>query len=138
MAYITCVVAGLDSACDAGTSEAGRMSLEAADSTTSGACFVGQILDCRTDMARLFLMCNTRRHHDRLYNYDSLFYFSLCLTTLLSKSHPTVCFTGGGSLQAKHLAGYVILKTSSAIFICFSIVVLIILFSFFVCFIQSH
>ena len=38
--YITCVVAGLDSASDADTSEAGRMLLEAADSTTSGACFV--------------------------------------------------------------------------------------------------
>jgi hypothetical protein len=42
--YITCVVAGLDSASDADTSEAGIMSLEAADSTTSGACFVGRII----------------------------------------------------------------------------------------------
>ena len=41
-AYITCVVAGVDSASDAGTSEVRRMSLEAAESTTSGACFVGQ------------------------------------------------------------------------------------------------
>jgi len=38
--YITCVVAGWDSASDADTSEAGEMLTEAADSTTSGACFV--------------------------------------------------------------------------------------------------
>ena len=45
--YITCVVAGLDSASDADTSEAVEMSLEAADSTTSGACFVGQTLSAQ-------------------------------------------------------------------------------------------
>ncbi len=38
--YITCVVAGVDSASDADTSEAVEMLTEAADSTTSGACFV--------------------------------------------------------------------------------------------------
>jgi hypothetical protein len=41
-AYITCVVAGVESASDADTSEAVGMLTEAADSTTSGACFVGR------------------------------------------------------------------------------------------------
>jgi len=36
------VVAGVDSASDADTSEAGKIPTEAADSTTSGACFVGK------------------------------------------------------------------------------------------------
>jgi len=43
--YITCVVAGVEPAFDADTSDAWEMSLEAADSTTSGACFVRRLLN---------------------------------------------------------------------------------------------
>lgn len=50
--YITCVVAGVESASDADTSEAVGMLTEAADSTTSGACFVGQIYNlCPSNFA---------------------------------------------------------------------------------------
>ncbi len=64
-AYITCVVADVDSASDADTSEALGMLTEAADSTTSGACFVRRLFCHASTMPTIIMIIDKPKNADK-------------------------------------------------------------------------